>query len=93
MYKYPKTISTIIESELISCETEITNLESAIEKIYNNKLYVIQWICFRIRSCLVFDLEHNLIDHYDNGAIATDKMYKNKSYYEWVGVNLFEDCE
>jgi hypothetical protein len=89
MYRYPQKIETLIDSERISAETELENLETVIEKEFNGKLYVIQWICYRIRSCLVFDLDDNLIDFYDSCALLTDKMYKGKSYYEWIGIDVF----
>lgn len=90
MHRYPSKIETLIESEQIVSEMEVIGGEFNIEKIYNNKLYVIQWCVFRIRSCLVFDLEDNLIDHYDNGAFVCEHIYKNKSYYRWIGIDLFK---
>ncbi len=92
MYRYPSKIETLIESEQIISQTEdIYGGEFNVEKEYNNKLYVIQWVCGRVRSCLVFDLIGNIIDHYDNGALITEHIYKKKTYYEWLGINIFKE--
>ena len=65
MYKYPKTMETILNSENIVFEKEDLHLgEMDIEAIYDNKLYKIEWVCGRIRSCYVYDLDGNLVDEY-----------------------------
>nr|QMP83075.1 MAG: hypothetical protein [Caudoviricetes sp.] len=85
MHRYPSKIETLIESEEIISQTDNVYFgEFNVEKIYNDKFYVIQWVCGRIRSCIVFDLNDNLIDHYDNGALVVEYIYKNKSYDSWT---------
>lgn len=90
MTRYPSKIETLIESEHIIFNMDnVFCSERVIKKKYNNKLYVLQWCIYRIRGCLVFDLEGNLIDHYDNGAFYWEHIYKKKTYYQWV--DMFEN--
>lgn len=91
MSRYPRKIETLVESEEILSSMNVVGGEYLIEKEYNNKLYIIQWVCYQVRGCLVFDLKGNIIDNYDNGALLTEYMYKNKTYYQWLGIDMFKE--
>ena len=79
--KYPKSIQTLIDSEQLSENLFLS--EQTIEKTINDKKYVIQFVIHKIRACLVFDSNDNLIDFYDYCA-SHEPIYKNKSYYSWI---------
>jgi len=83
IYKYPKTIRTLIESQQIAVAEKLFCSEQVYEKILGDRKYVLFFIIYSIRACLVFDLNDNLIDNY-HGCAPREKLYKGKGYYSWI---------